>query len=155
LKSPAGLATIAGQNTEAIMADARRQQSIEVENIGHAAPIPVACRVGNTLATSAIGGRDLKTGKLPPDGDTQARNAFESLKVILAKGGMGLGDVIKITCFVTDDNPRVDQQILERVLPRRAQAPGAPHAGAAAARRRAAADRRDGRRGLISPRVSQ
>jgi len=106
LKSPAGLATIAGQNTEAIMADARRQQSIEVENIGHAAPIPVACRVGNTLATSAIGGRDLKTGKLPPDGDTQARNAFESLKVILAKGGMGLGDVVKITCFVTDDNLR-------------------------------------------------
>ena len=88
------------------MADARRQQSIEVDNIGHAAPIPVACRVGNTLATSAIGGRDLKTGKLPPDGDTQARNAFESLKVILAKGGMGLGDVVKITCFVTDDNLR-------------------------------------------------
>jgi 2-iminobutanoate/2-iminopropanoate deaminase len=88
------------------MADARRQQSIEVENIGHAAPIPVACRVGNILMTSAIGGRDLKTGKLPPDGDTQAKNAFESLKVILAKGGMGLGDVVKITCFVTDDNLR-------------------------------------------------
>jgi 2-iminobutanoate/2-iminopropanoate deaminase len=91
---------------EASMADARRQQSIDVENIGHAAPIPVASRVGNVLATSAIGGRDLKTGKLPPDGDTQARNAFESLKVILAKGGVGLGDVVKITCFVTDDNLR-------------------------------------------------
>lgn len=88
------------------MADARRQQSIEVDNIGHQAPIPVASRVGNVLATSAIGGRDLKTGKLPPDADGQARNAFESLKVILAKGGMGLGDVVKITCFVTDDSFR-------------------------------------------------
>lgn len=88
------------------MADARRQQSIDVDNIAHGAPIPVACRVGNVLMTSAIGGRDLKTGKLPPDGDSQAKNAFESLKAILAKGGMGLGDVVKITCFVTDDNLR-------------------------------------------------
>ncbi len=88
------------------MADVRRQQSIDVENIAHGAPIPVASRVGNVLMTSAIGGRDLKTGKLPPDGDSQARNAFESLKAILAKGGMGLGDVVKITCFVTDDNLR-------------------------------------------------
>ena len=85
------------------MADTRRQHSIEVENIGHAAPIPVATKVGNVLATSAIGGRDQKTGKLAPDGDGQARFAFENLKTILAKGGMGLGDVVKITCFVTDD----------------------------------------------------
>lgn len=88
------------------MADARRQQSIEVENIGHQAPIPVASRVGNVLATSAVGGRDPKTGKLAPDIDGQARNAFENLKLILAKGGMGLGDVVKITCFVTDDKFR-------------------------------------------------
>ncbi|MGH7090193.1 MAG: RidA family protein [Stellaceae bacterium] len=88
------------------MADARRQQSIEVENIGHQAPIPVACRVGNVLATSAIGGRDQKTGKLAPDAEGQARLAFENLKTILAQGGMGLGDVVKITCFVTDDSFR-------------------------------------------------
>ena len=85
------------------MADARRQQSIEVENIGHNSPIPVASRVGNVLATSVIGGRDLKTGKLPPDSDAQIRNAFESLKAILAKGGMGLGDVVKVTFWVSDD----------------------------------------------------
>ena len=85
------------------MADARRQQSIEVENIGHQAPIPVASRVGNVLCTSAISGRDQKTGKLAPDADGQARLAFENLKTILAKGGMGLGDVVKITCWVTDD----------------------------------------------------
>ena len=88
------------------MADARRQQSIEVENIGHNSPIPVASRVGNVLATSVIGGRDLKTGKLPPDSDAQIRNAFESLKAILAKGGMGLGDVVKVTCWVSDDSVR-------------------------------------------------
>jgi 2-iminobutanoate/2-iminopropanoate deaminase len=88
------------------MAEARRQQSIEVENIGHQAPIPVACRVGNVLATSAISGRDQKTGKLAPDAEGQAKLAFENLKTILAKGGMGLGDVVKVTCFVTDDSFR-------------------------------------------------
>ena len=86
--------------------DARRQQSIEVENIGHAAPIPVASRVGNVLATSAVSGRDQKTGKLAADADGQARLAFENLKTILAKGGMGLGDVVKLTCFVIDEAHR-------------------------------------------------
>jgi 2-iminobutanoate/2-iminopropanoate deaminase len=88
------------------MADIRRQQSIDFDNIAHGAPIPVASKVGNVMATSAIGGRDMATGKLPPDADGQARNAFESLKAILAKAGMGLGDVVKITCFVTDDGFR-------------------------------------------------
>jgi 2-iminobutanoate/2-iminopropanoate deaminase len=88
------------------MAETRRQQSIDVEGIAHGAPIPVASRVGNFLATSAVSGRDPKTGKVPPDADGQARLAFENLKIILAKGGMGLGDVLKVTCFVTDDNFR-------------------------------------------------
>lgn len=88
------------------MAETRRQQSIDVEGIAHGAPIPVASRVGNVLATSAVSGRDPKTGKVPPDADGQARLAFENLKTILAKGGMGLGDVLKVTCFVTDDNFR-------------------------------------------------
>jgi 2-iminobutanoate/2-iminopropanoate deaminase len=88
------------------MADARRQQSIDVEGIAHGAPIPVASRVGNVIATSAISGRDPKTGKLAPDADGQARLAFENLKTILAKGGMGLGDVVKITMFLTDDSYR-------------------------------------------------
>ena len=88
------------------MADVRRQQSIDIEGIAHGAPIPVASRVGNVIATSAISGRDPKTGKLAADADGQARLAFENLKTILAKGGMGLGDVVKITCFVTDDGFR-------------------------------------------------
>ncbi len=88
------------------MAEARRQQSIDVEGIAHGAPIPVASRVGNVIATSAVSGRDAKTGKLAPDADGQARLAFENLKTILAKGGMGLGDVVKVTCWVTDDGFR-------------------------------------------------
>ncbi len=83
-----------------------RQQSIDIEGIAHGAPIPTGSRVGNVLATSAVSGRDAKTGKLAADVDGQARLAFENLKKILAGGGMGLGDVVKVDVFVVDDAHR-------------------------------------------------
>ncbi len=83
-----------------------RQQSIEIEGIGHSAPIPTGSRVGPVLATSAVSGRDAKTGKLAPDADGQARLAFENLKKILAGGGMGMGHVVKLDCFVIDEAHR-------------------------------------------------
>ena len=83
-----------------------RQKSIEIEGLNHVAPIPLACRVGPVLATSAIGGKDPRTGTLAPDADAQARQAFENLKAVLAKGGLGLGDVAKLTVFVADDKFR-------------------------------------------------
>jgi 2-iminobutanoate/2-iminopropanoate deaminase len=89
-------------------AETYRQKSIELEGFGHAAPIPMACRVGPILATSAISGRDGKTGKLPEDVDGQARQAFENLKTVLAQGGLGLGDVVKVNCYVTDDKFRTE-----------------------------------------------
>ncbi len=90
------------------MADERRQKSIEVEGLGHGAPIPMACRVGPVLMTSGVGGKDRKTGKTPEDADGQARNAFDNLKAVLATGGLGLGDVAKITVYVVDDKYRTE-----------------------------------------------
>ncbi len=83
-----------------------RQQSIEIEGLSHNAPIPMACRVGPILATSAIGGKDAATGKLPPEPAQQAFHCFENLKIVLAKAGMDLGDVVKVDVFVTDESLR-------------------------------------------------
>jgi len=83
-----------------------RQRSIDVDNLHHSAPIPAASRVGPVMATSAISGADPATGKLAEDADGQVRLCFENLKLLLAKGGMGLADVVKITCFVADDEIR-------------------------------------------------
>jgi 2-iminobutanoate/2-iminopropanoate deaminase len=88
------------------MADERRQKSIEVEGLGHGAPIPMGCRVGPILMTSGVGGKDRKTGKTPEDADGQARNAFDNLKAVLAAADLGLGDVVKITVYVVDDKYR-------------------------------------------------
>ncbi len=90
------------------MAEERRQKSLEVEGLGHGAPIPMGCRVGPVLMTSGVGGRDAKTGKTPEDADGQARNAFANLKSVLAAGGLGLGDVVKITVYVVDDKYRTE-----------------------------------------------
>ncbi len=83
-----------------------RQKSIDIPGLEHNAPIPCASRVGPILATSGIGGKDAATKKLPPDIDSQARNCFQNLKAILAAGGCDLGDVVKITVFLTDDANR-------------------------------------------------
>ena len=40
------------------------------------------------------------------DQDGQARLSFDNLKALLAKGGMSMGDVVKLDCFVQDDSYR-------------------------------------------------
>ena len=54
-----------------------RQKSIEIEGLAHSVPIPLGCRVGPILATSGIGGKDPKTGRMPPDApDTRSSCRF-------------------------------------------------------------------------------
>ncbi len=84
-----------------------RQQSIEVEGLSHvSAPIPMGCRVGPVLATSGIGGKDPDSGEMPPGAEAQAMNCFENLRRVLAAGGLGLGDVVKVTVYVADEAHR-------------------------------------------------
>lgn len=80
-----------------------RQQSFEIAGFSHGAPIPMACRVGPILVTSAIGGKIAVTGKLPPEADQQAFHCFENLKNVLGQAGMDLGDVVKIDVYVADE----------------------------------------------------
>ena len=83
-----------------------RQKSVEIEGLNHAVPIPLACRVGPILATSGIGGKDRKTGKMPESADEQARNCFDNLKSVLAEGGCDMGDVVKMTVYIGDEKHR-------------------------------------------------
>jgi 2-iminobutanoate/2-iminopropanoate deaminase len=68
----------------------------------------LGCRIGPVLATSGIGGKDAATGEMPPDAATQAANCFANLKKVLEAGGLGLGDVVKITVYVTDEAHRAE-----------------------------------------------
>ncbi len=83
-----------------------RQIAINIEGHEHPAAVPVACRIGPILATSAVLGKDPVSGELPDNAEEQARNAFINLRRVLEAAGMDLGDVIKLTIFVLDNKYR-------------------------------------------------
>jgi len=83
-----------------------RQQTVNVKGLEHPAAVPVACRIGPILATSAVLGKDPASGELPEGAEDQARNAFINLRRVLEAAGMDLGDVVKLTIFVLDNKYR-------------------------------------------------
>jgi 2-iminobutanoate/2-iminopropanoate deaminase len=84
-----------------------RQKSIEVPGLAHAsAPVPMASRVGPIFATSGIFGKNPDTGQMPPDAVGQAMQCFDNLKRLLAAAGLDMGDVVKITVFLANDQYR-------------------------------------------------
>ena len=84
----------------------RIKRSIDLPNLGHKAPIPLAARVGNIVCSSGISGKDAATGQLPADVATQAANAFNTLRAVLAAAGATLDDVVRLTVTLRDDSVR-------------------------------------------------
>ena len=85
----------------------RRPRSLEVPGVTHGgAPIPMGARVGNMLYSSGIPGVDASTGKLGVDAADQARCAFDNLRALLAAGGAGLEDVVRMTIYLKDNASR-------------------------------------------------
>jgi len=76
---------------------------IEVEGVAHAAPIPMACQIGNVLFTSAIMGKDPTTGEIPDDPDREIALVFQHLRVILDRAGMSPEDVGYVSILLADD----------------------------------------------------
>jgi 2-iminobutanoate/2-iminopropanoate deaminase len=84
-----------------------RQRSVLLDKVGHkATPIPLACRVGPILATSGVMGRNAETGVMPEDAAGQIEGCFDNLKAILAEAGLDLGDVVKFTFYVKEEQFR-------------------------------------------------
>ena len=82
-------------------------RSIEIEGVNHGAtPIPMGAKVGNTIFTSGIAGKDPATNKLAEGAEAQARHAFSNLKTVLEKGGASMADVGLLTVLVADESVR-------------------------------------------------
>jgi 2-iminobutanoate/2-iminopropanoate deaminase len=63
----------------------------------HGVEIPAGARV--IFCSGQLGvARD---GAVPPDVSGQARLCFEAIAAILAEGGMGLGDLVRLNAYVT------------------------------------------------------
>jgi 2-iminobutanoate/2-iminopropanoate deaminase len=85
----------------------RKLRSLEVPGVTHgAAPIPMGSRVGNTIYSSGILGKDPATDQLPEDAESQALFAFKNMGTLLEVGGATLNDVVRMTVYLKDDSLR-------------------------------------------------
>jgi 2-iminobutanoate/2-iminopropanoate deaminase len=78
----------------------------DAPGLAHNAPIPAAARVGPLLCSSAIAGKDQRTGKLPEDVNAQAAHAFANMKRLLETAGATLAEVAKLGITINDNAAR-------------------------------------------------
>ncbi len=79
-----------------------KRQSIDIPGVEHAAPIPMAAKVGNLLYSSAIMGRDPETGELPSDVDRQSELMFKNLRTVMEMAGGTPEDIVHVTVRLKD-----------------------------------------------------
>jgi 2-iminobutanoate/2-iminopropanoate deaminase len=79
------------------------RRSVEVPGLHHGGlPIPVACVVGNLLASSGISPLDPATGGIPDAVEDQVELVFANVRRVLEAAGGRPEDVVKCTVFVRD-----------------------------------------------------
>ena len=79
------------------------RRSVEVPGLHHGGlPIPVACVVGNLLASSGISPLDPATGGIPDAVEDQVELVFANVRRVLEAAGGRPDDVVKCTVFVRD-----------------------------------------------------
>lgn len=98
---------------------------------------PHAKRVGNLLFLSGIGPRKRGTREIPgvtldARGDvasydiaTQCQAVFENVRMVLEDAGMGLGDIVDVTVFLTD--MKKDFPVFNRLYGETFAGPGKPN----------------------------
>ena len=59
-----------------------KRKSLHIKGMEHGAPIPNGVVIGNMIFSSAIGGKDAKTGVLSDDPDEQAAAMFRNLESV-------------------------------------------------------------------------
>jgi len=64
-----------------------KRKSIHIKGVEHGAPIPNGTVVGNMVFSSAISGKDAKTGVMSPNPDEQAEAMFRNLQLFMESVG--------------------------------------------------------------------
>jgi 2-iminobutanoate/2-iminopropanoate deaminase len=62
----------------------------------HAGPVPQAVEAGGWIHVSALFGADPRERAIPDDARAEAEQLFDNLAAILAAGGAGLTDVVRV-----------------------------------------------------------
>jgi 2-iminobutanoate/2-iminopropanoate deaminase len=80
----------------------KRRQSIDGSRARHENPIPNACRIGNIVMSSVIGGSNPGTRELPPTLEQQIANVFGYIRHDVEAAGGTVDDIVKVTFWVKD-----------------------------------------------------
>ncbi len=79
-----------------------KRRHINLPNKNVNAPFSDAVLVGDTLYLAGRIGLDPKTGKVPGDVETEAKNVLEQFKAVLAMAGMTMDDLVTVQVFCSD-----------------------------------------------------
>lgn len=85
---------------------ARRERIAGDDIPEHTNPFPAALKIGNLVFSAAVGGEDPQTHDLPPDEDSQIKNAFQTVRNILKRAGGSPDNIAKMTVYVADRSIR-------------------------------------------------
>ena len=83
-----------------------KRKSIHVKGMEHGAPIPNGAALGNMIFSSAISGKDAKSGVLSPDPDEQAEAMFRNLRLFLETAGAAPENVGYMKVYLREEKYR-------------------------------------------------
>ena len=83
-----------------------KRKSIHIQGMEHGAPIPNGVVVGNMIFSSAISGKDAKTGVLSPDPDEQAEAMFRNLSLFMESAGGTPDNIAYMKVYLKEEKLR-------------------------------------------------
>ena len=83
-----------------------KRKTIHIKGMEHGAPIPNGVVIGNMVFSSAISGKDAKTGILPNDPDEQAQAMFRNLSLFMESAGGTPDDIAHMKVYLKDEKYR-------------------------------------------------
>jgi len=82
------------------------RKSIHVKGMEHGAPIPNGVVIGNMIFSSAISGKDAKTGVLSSNPDEQAEAMFRNLQLFMESAGGTPGNIAYMKVYLKEEKFR-------------------------------------------------
>src|SRR6476620_2635288 len=83
-----------------------KRKSIHIKGMEHGAPIPNGVVIGNMVFSSALSGKDAKTGVLSDDPDEQAAAMFRNLELFMESVGGTPANIGYMKVYLKDEKYR-------------------------------------------------
>ena len=83
-----------------------KRKSLHIKGMEHGAPIPNGVVIGNMIFSSALSGKDAKTGVLSPDPDEQAEAMFLNLRLFMESAGGTPDNIAYMKVYLKEEKLR-------------------------------------------------